>query len=75
MVWTLIVLVLHMPSVTATAPLAERVDDAAAARLGGDVLSERVLARTASQAGGLVGVITLLLIMASEHGNAFNAPS
>jgi hypothetical protein len=38
MVWTLIVLVLHMPSVTATAPLAERVDDAAAARLGGDVL-------------------------------------
>jgi hypothetical protein len=34
----LTVLILHMPSVTATAELAERVDDAAAARLGGDVL-------------------------------------
>jgi hypothetical protein len=36
--FALIVLVLHMPSVTAMARLAERVDDAAAARLGGDVL-------------------------------------
>ena len=34
----LIFLLLHMPSVTATAKLAGQLDDSAAARLGGDVL-------------------------------------
>ena len=38
----LIILILHMPSVTATARLAAQADDATAARLGGDVLHPAV---------------------------------
>jgi hypothetical protein len=38
----LAVLILHMPSVTATAALAEQADDATAAQLGGDVLHPAV---------------------------------
>jgi hypothetical protein len=34
----LVILILHMPSVTATAQLAAKADDTTAARLGGDVL-------------------------------------
>jgi hypothetical protein len=40
--FALIILILHMPSVTATARLAAQADDATAARLGGDVLHPAV---------------------------------
>jgi cytochrome bd-type quinol oxidase subunit 2 len=36
--FALVILILHMPSVTATAEHAAQVDDAAAAQLGGDML-------------------------------------
>jgi hypothetical protein len=40
--FALVILILHMPSVTATARLAAQVDDTAAVRLGGDVLHPAV---------------------------------